>query len=93
MEQVEGELKPDRLHVGPLERRGDIHVHVEEPERFGFAFCLLHIFLFVCSPAHCTAMLGLLDLQLGEELDEPLEALLVPVDPEEVNLGSGGSGV
>ena len=38
-------------------------------------------------------MLGLLDLQLGEELDEPLEALLVPVDPEEVNLGSGGSGI
>ena len=47
VEQVEGELKPDRLHVGPLERRGDIHVHVEEPERFGFAFCLLHIFV-VC---------------------------------------------
>ena len=59
----------------------------------GLLFVCFTFLLFVCSPAHCTAMLGLLDLQLGEELDEPLEALLVPVDPEEVNLGSGGSGV
>ena len=29
---------------------------------------------------------GLLELQLGEQVDEPLEALLVPVDPDEVDL-------
>ena len=33
-------------------------------------------------PAH----LGHLQLQLGEQTDEPLEALLVPVDPEEIDL-------
>ena len=37
-------------------------------------------------PAHGAPVLGLLDLQLREQLDKPLEALLVPVDPEEVNL-------
>ena len=31
-------------------------------------------------------MLGLLYLQLGKKLHEPLKTLLVPVDPEEVNL-------
>ena len=31
-------------------------------------------------------LLGLLDLQLREEVDEPLEGPLVAVDPEEVNL-------
>ena len=36
--------------------------------------------------AHGAGLLGLLDLQRGEEVDEPLEALLVAVDPEEVDL-------
>ena len=31
-------------------------------------------------------LLGLFDLQLREEVDEPLEGPLIPVDPEEVNL-------
>ena len=31
-------------------------------------------------------MLGLLDLELREKLDEPFETFLVPVDPEEVDL-------
>ena len=36
--------------------------------------------------AHDAALLALLYLQLREELHEPLEALLVAVDPEEVDL-------
>ena len=35
---------------------------------------------------HGAGLLCLLDLELREELDEPLEALLVAVDPEEVDL-------
>ena len=38
-------------------------------------------------------MSGLLHLQLGEKVDEPLEALLVPVDPEEVHLLQAEHGV
>ena len=67
MEEVEGELQPDGLHVGLLERGGDVHVHVQEP-------------------LHGAALLRLLDLQLGEETDEPLEGSLLSVDPEEVHL-------
>ena len=44
------------------------------------------IFQFVHQPAHGTAMLSLLDLELREKLDEPFETFLVPVDPEEVDL-------
>ena len=33
VEQVEGQLESNRLHVGPLQRRRDVHVHVEEPGR------------------------------------------------------------
>ena len=44
------------------------------------------IFQFVHQPAHGSAMLGLLDLELREELDEPFETFLVPVYPEEVDL-------
>ena len=36
--------------------------------------------------SHGAGLLRLLDLELREELDEPLEALLVAVDPEEVDL-------
>lgn len=32
-------------------------------------------------------MLGLFNLELGEELDKPFKTFLVPVDPEEVDLG------
>ena len=39
------------------------------------------------SPVHLAPLDGLLHLELWEEVDEPLEALLVPVDPEEVHLG------
>ena len=31
-------------------------------------------------------MLGLFNLELGEEFDKPFETFLVPVDPEEVHL-------
>ena len=44
------------------------------------------IFQFVHQPAHGTAMLSLLDLELREKFDEPFETFLVPVDPEEVDL-------
>ena len=33
MEQVEGKLKSDCLHVGPLEGGRNVHVHVKEPEQ------------------------------------------------------------
>ena len=34
---------------------------------------------------HGAALLGLLDLELREQIDEPLEAPLVAVDPEKVH--------
>ncbi len=37
-------------------------------------------------PLHGAALLGLLDLQLGEEAHEPFEGSLLTVDPVEVNL-------
>ena len=37
-------------------------------------------------PAQLATMLLLLRLEVGEQVDEPLEALLVSVDPEEVHL-------
>ena len=67
MQQLQSQLQPHRLHVGLLEGRGDVHVHVQEP-------------------LHGASLLRLLDLQLGEQGDEPLEAALLPVDPEEVHL-------
>ena len=53
------------------------------------------VHVHVEEPVHGPSLLGLLDLQLGEEVDEPLEGPLVPVDPEEVDLlevedGGGG---
>ena len=41
-------------------------------------------------PTESAARLRLFDLEVREELDEPLEALLVPVDPEEVDLPEAG---
>ena len=38
------------------------------------------------APVHAAAELLLLDLEVGEEVDEPLEAGVVAVDPEEVHL-------
>ena len=38
------------------------------------------------APVHAAAQLLLLDLEVGEEVDEPLEARVVAVDPEEVHL-------
>ena len=67
MEDVEGHLQRNRLHVGPLEGGGDVHVHLQEV-------------------AHLPTLLPLLRLQLGEQADEPLEALVLPVDPDEVHL-------
>ena len=44
------------------------------------------VHVHVEEPLHGAALLRLLDLQLREEGDEPLEAALLPVDPEEVHL-------
>lgn len=44
------------------------------------------VHVHVQEPLHGASLLRLLDLQLGEEGDEPLEAALLPVDPEEVHL-------
>ena len=41
--------------------------------------------MHVQEPLHGPALLRLLDLQLGEETDEPLEGSLLSVDPEEVH--------
>ena len=64
VQQVQRQLQPHGLHVGALEGRRDVHVHVQEPVQ---------------------PLLGLLDLQLGEKVHEPLERALVAVDPEEVH--------
>ena len=52
--------------------------------------CLLEgggdVHVHVQEPLHGAALLRLLDLQLGQEGNEPLEAALLPVDPEEVHL-------
>ena len=66
MQQLQGQLQSDSLHVCLLQSRGDVHVHVQEP-------------------LHGAALLRLLDLELGEETDEPLERSLLSVDPEEVH--------
>ena len=34
VQQVQGQLEAHGLHVGPLEGRGDVHVHVQEPDNF-----------------------------------------------------------
>ena len=44
------------------------------------------VHVHVQEPVHVSAVLLLLYLQLGQEVDEPLEAGVVPVDPEEVDL-------
>ena len=44
------------------------------------------VHVHVQEPLHMAALLLLLDLQLGQQVDEPLEAGVVPVDPEEVDL-------
>lgn len=67
MEKVQSQLEADGLHVRLLERRGDVHVHVQEV-------------------AHHSVLLGLLNFQLGQELDEPLKRFLIPVNPEKVHL-------
>ena len=36
--------------------------------------------------SHGTGLFGLLNLECGEEIDEPLEALLISVDPEKIYL-------
>ena len=41
--------------------------------------------MHVQEPLHGAALLRLLDLELGEETDEPLEGSLLSVDPEEVH--------
>lgn len=38
------------------------------------------------SPLHGPAQFRLLDLQLGQQVDEPLEGALIAVDPKEVHL-------
>ena len=51
--------------------------------------CLLEgggdVHVHVQEPLHGASLLGLLDLKLGEEADEPLEGSLLSVDPEEVD--------
>ena len=44
------------------------------------------VHVHVQEPLHGPALLRLLDLQLRQQGDEPLEAPLLSVDPEEVNL-------
>ena len=64
VQQVQGQLEAHGLHVGPLEGRGDVHVHVQEP-------------------LHVAALLLLLDLQLGQEVDEPLSVAFRPFSTAE----------
>ena len=33
VQEVQRQLEADSLHVRPLEGRGDVHVHVQEPDR------------------------------------------------------------
>ena len=46
-----------------------------------------HVHVHVKEALHGAALLRLLNLQLGQQVDEPLERALVAVDPEEVDLG------
>lgn len=60
-------------------------------ESHGLHVCLLQrrgdVHVHVKEPLQHTALLRLLDLQLGQQVHEPLKRTLVTVDPEEVNLG------
>ena len=48
------------------------------------------VHVHVEEPAHGAPLLRLLYLQLRQKLHEPLEVLLVAVDPVEINLKHGG---
>jgi len=45
-----------------------------------------HRYFQLNSPLHGSAQLRLLDLQLGQQIDEPLKGSLIPVYPKEVHL-------
>ncbi len=75
----------------PIPKAGNI----QDAEHLGW-FSTSHchsMILQLLLPVHFSTMSGLLHLQLGEKVDEPLEALLVPVDPEEVHLLQAEHGV
>ena len=72
VQQVHCQLKANSPHVCLLKGGSEVHVDVHEP--LGFAL------------GNCQLLLRLLRLHLIEEGEEPLERLLVPVDPEKVNL-------
>lgn len=43
MEEVQGELEADGLHVGLLEGRGDVHVHLEKVAHHTTLLSLLNL--------------------------------------------------
>lgn len=96
-QQVQGQLQPHCLHVAPAQRRCHVQVQLQEApwarqgdpavpqDGFGIpwadlGFGMLHVLLT------SWILLLLLQLQRSQQVKEPLKVLLVPVDPDEVNL-------
>ena len=71
MQEIHGQLKTYGLHVRPFEGRGEVEVEVDE--------------LGVAIDVIVAAVQGQLLLHLVEQTYEPFKALLIPIDPEEVD--------
>lgn len=77
-----------------IEERITVHLLVQEihselkTDGFHIVFlkgaCDVHVHLK--KPFHRRAKLGLFDFQLGEQIHEPLEGMLISIYPEEIDL-------
>lgn len=59
--------------------------------RFLQSTCYVHV--HVQESLHCAAQLSLLDLQLRQQIDEPFERALIPIDPEEIHFAKIHNGL
>ena len=84
VEDVQSQLQRHGFHVSALQGGGDVPATVQyNRERTRI---VQYVHMHLQESAHRSPILFLLDLQLREKVDKPLEALLVAIDPEEVNL-------
>ncbi len=80
VQQIHGQLQSDGPHVVPLQGLGHVKVELQELVEAPSTASSSAVGVVAPLPA-------LLLLHLVQQADEPLEGLLVAVDPEEVHLG------
>ena len=89
------EPRPNSQNIAIVTQYTHLYLFVKEVEGELEAHCLhvgplegaRHVHVHLEEPLHGAAHLArLLDLQLGQQVDKPLERALVAVDPEEVDL-------